>query len=534
MSKKTISIDDVRYGIKKTSISERGLYVNQNICSCGNKNEGEYVSRADVPSDYECEKCGNKMFHSTFKLNSPFTAPFFTVDFKNNRGFGVSRTNVTIQINSIDGGEEIKDIEIKRINTSRKVVFDFVDSTLICYRDGAVEYDFSKDIRFVKKMNLDIDEEDIIFDYDKILRRINGFVFRSVSFDDFMKQVGTSNSKEFYKYVNENINRKNSYSTPNKQILSRFASMLLYKDNHAWAQVLSSAGFKSLGRLEGLSLYISSGGGRYDYQYKNIKKSATSPYEILQVPKSFIKYLIKMEKINVIIYAIKALWVLESKRVAYDYNTVLKIMSYAKEKGSLITVAENLEILYDVVSSYKGRADRLMEYLLEDLPMYQGISSVYSGICLLRDYSEMCKKMGSEPEKYPKSLKKVHDIAMVNYSKFKENLSEDDFKIAVSKYGDLAKVTRGKKYSFLLPESAKEMVMEGNALHHCIASYTSRVMENRTNIIFMRRNEDLETPLVSIEVTNGRIAQARGKNNRSVTEEEGKAIKAWAKEKGLS
>lgn len=528
-----ISIDKVKYGIKRTTPTAEGTFRVEHVCSCGSRTEGVYVQRRDIPSVFECQDCGNDMFYGKFDINKPFTAPHFSVDFKNNRGFGVSRTNVTVEVKEDDEGN-ITGIEIIRVNMSRKIVFDYVDDVLMCYRNGEIEYDFKRDRRNYKSIqqNYNNPNFEIIEDEENVLRRINNFVFRNVTFDEFLGKISTRNSKAFYEYVNNNAGYDWN-SRNNKQILSRFVTMLLQKKNYNWAQVLSSAGFDRVDEISRVTIWKRTN----DYYNRRIEinKEGTTPAEILNVPKSFVKYVVKASRLKYYLVSttLKEFWRLQEEQDDFDYNKVLRIISFVKDDTQFEKVMENLGTAYQVIDEYGGKAHRILEYLLEELPMYQGIVSFTEGVGLLRDYIDMCKKMSYEPEKYPKSLKKVHDIAMVNYSKFKDSLNEDDFRIAVSKYIDLQWVGNKNKYSFIVPESPKEMVMEGNALNHCIASYTNRVMSNSTNIIFMRENTDLDKPLVSIEVKDGRVVQARGKGNRTVTEAEDKTIKDWAKKKNL-
>ena len=71
------------------------------VCLCGNKMQGTYENRSDVPNDFECEKCGNITFDTKFARNKRYVAPVFAIDFKNNRGFGISRINASIIVSKV-------------------------------------------------------------------------------------------------------------------------------------------------------------------------------------------------------------------------------------------------------------------------------------------------------------------------------------------------------------------------------------------------------------------------------------------------
>ena len=70
-------------------------------------------------------------------------------------------------------------------------------------------------------------------------------------------------------------------------------------------------------------------------------------------------------------------------------------------------------------------------------------------------------------------------------------------------------------------------------MHHCVRSYIGDVACKHTKIYFLREKEKLATPYVTVEVKNKKICQAKGKYNRSITNNEYAFLQNWAKEKGL-
>lgn len=79
--------------------------------------------------------------------------------------------------------------------------------------------------------------------------------------------------------------------------------------------------------------------------------------------------------------------------------------------------------------------------------------------------------------------------------------------------------------------SNQELVAEGRALHHCVASYAVSCKRGRSGIWTMSC-EDASgfKKLLTIEVLlrNRQICQVRGKNNRLPTEQEKKIVQRWA------
>lgn len=70
-------------------------------------------------------------------------------------------------------------------------------------------------------------------------------------------------------------------------------------------------------------------------------------------------------------------------------------------------------------------------------------------------------------------------------------------------------------FSIVVPEEMNKITKEGVYLHHCVGGYISRVAEGRTNILFLRRSEEIEIPFFTIEVNNhNEVIQIHGLYNR--------------------
>lgn len=530
--------NNVKYGtmelIRAQEVSEDGkeenVYKTRLVCLCGNKMSGTYSIRSEVPKSFECEKCGNITFDEKFLKNSKFIAPSFSIDFKNNRGFGVSRVNASIFID-YDSENGVKNIELLKTNMTRKVVFDVVDGTLICYRNGEVEYDFKKEGSEEDEYNSDI------------LDKINSFIMRNVSIEHFIKQIGTENSSSFYEFTDVFFSKTNGRG--NKKILHRLREMLLHKENLEYAQILANAGFKNINNIRDTSVYSFS--RRNDKNHiREINKHGKNPSQILNVPKSIVRklLLIKQNRTNTrtpyysdgVVASLRNFWDFSNKHSGtYDMNIVNNILSTTEDSDGIKNIFDNLNTIYDLISQpeYKRNQKRAIEYLTQDLVMYQGITNINSAVTLLYDYSDMVKKMGGVPERYPKSLKRAHDVASLNYNKWKSSLTKEDFLIATKRYAELECIDNRKKYSFIVPETIEDLIREGNSLNHCIASYDNRVIDGTSKIVFMRESDNLDKPLVSIEIKRGKINQARGSSNRSVTDDEFKAILEWSKKNDI-
>lgn len=91
-------------------------------------------------------------------------------------------------------------------------------------------------------------------------------------------------------------------------------------------------------------------------------------------------------------------------------------------------------------------------------------------------------------------------------------------------------------FSIVVPKEMNKITKEGVYLHHCVGGYISRVAEGRTNILFLRKNEEIDIPFFTIEVNNhNEIIQIHGLYNRWLGNEPDavKFVIDWIHEKGI-
>lgn len=150
-----------------------------------------------------------------------------------------------------------------------------------------------------------------------------------------------------------------------------------------------------------------------------------------------------------------------------------------------------------------------------------------------RDYLDMCVKlgydMGSSFVLYPKDLRQAHDKAQGRVKAKADAQMHRDFKAAMQSIsGHLDYEAGGMK--LLLPSTPEELAAEGNALHHCVGSYTDRVARKECVILFLRQTEDLDKPFYTVEVRGKKIAQVRGMRNCDPTPEVRTFMDEWERE----
>ena len=173
---------------------------------------------------------------------------------------------------------------------------------------------------------------------------------------------------------------------------------------------------------------------------------------------------------------------------------------------------------------------KFMDYVCEEA-INQGFNTLNSFIGELRDYLDMCISMDIKPTLYSSYLKQTHDITSRN---FKVKLTEEQAEMFENAYKDFTPfITEDKTYSIIRPKNADDVKHEGSALNHCVASYISKILKKNCLIVFLRKTKATNKPLVTIEIGNEAIVQARGASNRSITEDEYKAICEYAKKNKL-
>lgn len=169
-----------------------------------------------------------------------------------------------------------------------------------------------------------------------------------------------------------------------------------------------------------------------------------------------------------------------------------------------------------------GNLTHLENYLKKQKLKKQSLNDV---LVQWADYLDMAAKLkydtNQEIVKFPKRLKKAHDTAsqtlrLIAEEKRRKELAEV-YKAAepiikgyMKKYSYI-----GEKYSIVLPESAEDIVREGQLMHHCVGGYAERHFTGKLCICFLRKNDEIDKPLYTIEMRDKTLGQVQGYANRN-------------------
>ena len=179
---------------------------------------------------------------------------------------------------------------------------------------------------------------------------------------------------------------------------------------------------------------------------------------------------------------------------------------------------------------------RLIHYIIDDVYVGQGITNPKDAINLLSDYYHCLKNMGVKiKDWFPKSLKLAHDIAVMNREASIDEVNKKKFDNAVSDEAYQNLTYKDKDWVVLAPKTANDLVLEGRKQSHCVGSYVDYVANKQKFILFMRRTDDPDTPVITLDVQCDEmiLSQYRGFGNRAPTDEEMEFIRSWAKKKNL-
>ena len=146
------------------------------------------------------------------------------------------------------------------------------------------------------------------------------------------------------------------------------------------------------------------------------------------------------------------------------------------------------------------------------------------------DYLQMAAGLGynmnDEWILYPKNLEERHDQLTKerNERKVEQEKKSDDkkdqkLKRTIKHKGWARYEMETEDLLIRLPECAHEIRKEGNAQHHCVATYMDRMVVGETCILFIRKKEEPDKSYYTVEVKDDEVIQVRGKYNVAPSED---------------
>lgn len=194
-----------------------------------------------------------------------------------------------------------------------------------------------------------------------------------------------------------------------------------------------------------------------------------------------------------------------------------------------------LQIIISTIGKFNLDIDTLLDYCLK-LYHTEGLDlRDMFGTRHYRDYLNIEKKLKdnkmSKMDKYPDNFLTKFHIAKKEYAIREKELNEKTFKKECDKARHLE--AKYDKYSIIVPEKTADIEHEANELGHCVRIYIPRVIDGETLILFIRDNDNLDTPLVTLEVKDNCLLQAYGARDTKPSEEILDVLTQWAHEKNI-
>lgn len=183
---------------------------------------------------------------------------------------------------------------------------------------------------------------------------------------------------------------------------------------------------------------------------------------------------------------------------AYSQNRNIKEVNRLEELKYALRSKDNYRHLKEV---FTKDITKLVEYLVKQdisIPVYE-------------DYLRACEYLGLdmniEKNRFPKQFMRWHNIRIDEYH---TKQAEEDAKIRKELYEKFASVSKKyinlqrnlkENYVCIIAKSPKDLINEGNILHHCVGrmGYDQKFAREETLIFFVRTKDNPEIPLVTLE-----------------------------------
>lgn len=212
-----------------------------------------------------------------------------------------------------------------------------------------------------------------------------------------------------------------------------------------------------------------------------------------------------------------------------EYNicyTELLVLQAIKVKD--IGLIKKLEYYCYVISKLKNEFNinilKLIDYFDNKKYNYDYLFEYY-------DYIKAAYEIGlnikDKRVRYPDNLLEEHNKVCIKYDILKDPDIDNKIKIIANKY-DVNKYDDGE-YVIFPADSLKSFYDEGSQQNNCVSSYYQDYIDGNCQIYFMREKNNINKSLVTIEVQDGKVVQARIKNNDLPDDKLMKVIKRWEK-----
>lgn len=242
-------------------------------------------------------------------------------------------------------------------------------------------------------------------------------------------------------------------------------------------------------------------------------------------------------------------------KIKYYTPSTLKLLKKLFN-NSVKDICKYLNIVPEVIGDFniescllesKQEQEEMRRVLRYYISLYEYSSSFPNTLNIYLDYKRMRGLLDVDIQKkypiYPQNFSKIqalHNEVLYLFNKEQERIrlakQAERQQTYLDKYYNIAKKLElaDDIYSIIAVKELGDLIKEGRALNHCVGSYIDSVSEGKEYILFLRKNEDIDTPYFTIDVTpNMRVRQIHGSCNCNISKEIRPFIKKWANKFGL-
>ena len=212
---------------------------------------------------------------------------------------------------------------------------------------------------------------------------------------------------------------------------------------------------------------------------------------------------------------------LDFYKISRSSNLAMSLIKYYFT-GTNESYSSSIEIFKKYYSFGK-----FVKYVVNE-SINQGYTRIQNFIIKLRDYLNMCEELDITHTLYSNYLAITHDITARNHS---ITISENQELIFKNRYNGFESYI-GKNYIVVAPKDTKDIMEEGDKLNHCVASYIKKVLDGKSKILFLRKVDEIEKRLVTVEIVNNVVCQAKGLGDRDITNEERQGLIDFCMKRG--
>lgn len=274
------------------------------------------------------------------------------------------------------------------------------------------------------------------------------------------------------------------------------------------------------------------------YQLNEVKKylqeENSTPYIIYFLKKSFNKEILsdidnktfdivfdKVKKINLLFNKEINFYEDEKKNKQVDHHYIIRTYEIFYKMSDKLNYNKSFEILEKFSLFYNNN-----NIDIKILAMYYDTLNMLAEIELLNEFD-----LNVTDEK---AIAALHDDVVEIFNSVKIKFQNEKFAKQLDKIKHLE--FENENYKIVIPKHCEDLVNEGKNLHHCVGTYINSVIKGNTNIIFIRKKENLEESYFTVEISNeNKIIQIHGMMNCDVKDKKLKQfIEEWMKLKKIT